>query len=252
MVYEILLTNDDGITSSGLMAVLNILKEQDFSITVVAPTTKQSAMGCSHSHGDRWVKWQKKTKENIDWYSVDSSPATCISVALRELDLKPDLVVSGINYGENLGLNVFYSGTVGAAWEAAMSGHLALAVSLELPANMHFQLDESIDFSIPALFTKKVIKQLLKDKPNSLLWNLNIPNQATKKTQIKKSIVARDRWNFPVIRESKKESKNTGQVRFEFDPTHQHFATSSDVYLLRQGYVTLTPIDNLILPWVES
>ncbi|OLS27510.1 MAG: 5'-nucleotidase SurE [Candidatus Heimdallarchaeota archaeon LC_3] len=102
MQKTILLTNDDGIQSPGLKA-LKIELKTDYDVKIVASYTAQSAQGVSHSHGDRWVKYEKFG----DGIAVHGSPATCVSVALRELGIKPDLVVSGINFGEKLGLNIF-------------------------------------------------------------------------------------------------------------------------------------------------
>jgi 5'-nucleotidase len=245
MLKTILLTNDDGIQSPGLKALKKELKT-DYNVKVVAPYSAQSAQGVSHSHGDRWVDYEKFQ----DDFAVHGSPATCMSVALRELNIKPDLVVSGINFGENLGLNIFYSGTVGAAWETSMSGYLSLASSLELPPNLHYVLDESVDFSNAVYFTKKVIVDLLETNPSCKLWNLNVPNKSTLSTEIVNSSLATDRWNYPVIRERSKKNKKSS-VRFEFDPTDKEFSLESDVANLRKGNAVITPIDFIKFPWTQ-
>ncbi len=246
MLKTILLTNDDGIQSPGLKALKNVLVS-DYNVKIVAPYSAQSAQGVSHSHGDRWVDY-----ENLDGdYAVHGSPATCMSIALRELEIKPDLVVSGINFGENLGLNIFYSGTVGAAWESSMSGYLSLASSLELPPNLHYTLDESVNFSNAVYFTKKVISTLLETNPTCKLWNLNIPDKSTLSTEIIQSKLADDRWNYPVIREKTKSGKNSS-IRFEFDPTNKKFNPNSDVVNLRNGHVVLTSIDTINFPWTQK
>ena len=91
----LLITNDDGIKSPAIPILINLF-EKEYSIVVVAPKFPQSAKGCSHAHGDSWVTITKESIKNIDWITVDNSPATCVSVALKHLNIKPDLVISGI------------------------------------------------------------------------------------------------------------------------------------------------------------
>ena len=245
----ILLTNDDGIASPGLKAIRNELRENSkHEFVTVAPKTAYSAQSCSHAHGDRWVAWKKTS----DGYVVDGSPATCMSIALKELELEPDLVVSGINYGENIGTNLMYSGTLGAAWEAAMGGILSLAISLELPPEIHFTLDEKVDFGMASFFGRKTVEKLLSAVPHRcLLWNLNIPSDATKKTPVVHAPVARERWNRPTVKE-RRGVENDGEVRFEFVPTENKFPEETDIAKLRAGSVVLSMIEGICFPWAVS
>ena len=246
----ILITNDDGISSPSIKILINELNHA-YRIVIVAPKYPQSAKGCSHAHGDVWVAFQKETIDDVDWITVDSTPATCVSVALKHYKLKPDLVISGINFGENLGLNLFYSGTIGAAWEASMSGFLSLAVSLELPPNMHYTMEKTVDFAIPAYFTNLIAKKLLAEKPDCLLWNMNIPTSATKDTEIKEVRIGTQRWNYPIIRETR-ESEKQSQVRFEYDPTGHEFESNTDVSVIRAGMISLSKIDSFLMPWAKN
>ena len=126
----ILLTNDDGIRATGLVALRNALTPLG-QVVVVAPLAEQSA--CSHS-----VTLQRPLRydrHEPDTFSVDGTPADCVYLALfaeRFLPRRPDLVLSGINHGVNLGTDVFYSGTVAGAREAAFRGIPAIAFSHEL------------------------------------------------------------------------------------------------------------------------
>lgn len=251
MKPHILVSNDDGIASPGLRSLVDALPPDRFALTVVAPEHPQSARGCAHSHGDKWVRWSKTTMGEVDWISVGDTPATCVSVALRVCEVKPDLVISGINFGENLGLNLFYSGTIGAAWEAAMSGVPALAVSLELPPNLHFTHDKSVSFEVAGHFAVRTAEKILRERPPTLLWNLNVPTAATLDSSIREARVAQNRWNYPIPRETRGNNVSSGEVRFEFDPTGEVFGPESDVTLLRQGYVTLTALNHLTFPWAE-
>lgn len=125
---KILLTNDDGIHAEGLKHLVNWAKTKG-EVCIFAPKEQQSAK--SHSiqiHGTYEVK-KVDFFDDIEAYSVDSTPADCVRIATLAMEKKFDLVISGINCGPNLGGDIHYSGTVGACFEAAKSGIRAMAVS---------------------------------------------------------------------------------------------------------------------------
>ncbi len=125
---KILLTNDDGIEAEGLKYLVDWAKTIG-EVTVFAPKLQQSAK--SHSieiHNTYEVK-KVDLFEGVEAYSVDSTPADCVRVALLGMKMNADLVVSGINCGPNLGGDIHYSGTVGACFEAALNGVRAIAFS---------------------------------------------------------------------------------------------------------------------------
>lgn len=125
---RILLVNDDGIEAEGLRHLVNWAKTKG-EVCVFAPKTQQSAKSLSiQIHGTFEVK-KVDLFDGIEAYSVDSTPADCVRVAILGIKKQFDLVISGINCGPNLGADIHYSGTVGACFEAAMSGVKALAVS---------------------------------------------------------------------------------------------------------------------------
>lgn len=125
---KILLTNDDGIDAEGLRHLVNWAKTKG-EVCVFAPKTQQSAKSQSiNIHGTYEVK-KVDIFEGVEAYSVDSTPADCVRVAILGMKKQFDLVISGINNGPNLGGDIHYSGTVGACFEAAQSGVKALAVS---------------------------------------------------------------------------------------------------------------------------
>ena len=136
---KILLTNDDGIHAEGLRALYQRLKPKH-ALTVVAPDRERSAVG----HGitlDRPIR-AEKIQVNGGWegFAVTGTPADCIKFAIFEiLQTKPDLVISGINPGANVGVNINYSGTVAAAREAALYGIPAIAVSVQARAPKAYQ-----------------------------------------------------------------------------------------------------------------
>src|SRR5512137_2566736 len=152
---QILLTNDDGIRSPGLWAAAETLSDLGY-VTVAAPREQSSGMGRSlPSTSDGIIRPEVLTVCGRDWtvYAVGGSPAQAVLHALLEIMPKrPDLVVSGINYGENVGTGVTISGTVGAAMEAAAMGLPALAMSLETDTSHHFTYSRQVDFAVSAYF----------------------------------------------------------------------------------------------------
>lgn len=125
---RILLTNDDGINAEGLKHLVDWAKTKG-EVCVFAPKTQQSAKSQSiNIHGTYEVK-RVDVFDGIEAYSVDSTPADCVRIAILGMKKQFDLVISGINNGPNLGGDIHYSGTVGACLEAAQSGVRAMAVS---------------------------------------------------------------------------------------------------------------------------
>lgn len=134
---HILVTNDDGVTAPGIDAIVNALKaEPNTTVDVVAPATNQSGQGGKTTPDVTWKA--ARTASGVTATAVNGHPADTITVALDKLGLKPDLVVSGINLGQNLGPVVDLSGTVGAARAAVRHGVPALAVSQGLGSKVDF------------------------------------------------------------------------------------------------------------------
>jgi 5'/3'-nucleotidase len=167
---RILLTNDDGILAPGLVAIYRELVQMG-DVTIVAPTTPQSAVGHAISVSQPLFTQEIDVAEGVRGHSVDGRPADCVKLAILELmqDALPDLVVSGINHGENVGINVLYSGTVAAAIEGAFYGLPSVALSLAF--------SEHMDFRGAARLGRTLIEQLLDRSAGSpLLANVNMPD----------------------------------------------------------------------------
>ncbi len=162
---NILVTNDDGIAASGLRVLADSLA-QIGTVTIVAPSRERSAAAQSLTLRHPIFCEQVADRE----WSVDGTPADAMILAFHSLLAhKPDLVVSGINRGSNLGENVYYSGTVGAAMEGAINGVASIAVSLTTKASHP-------DFSPTAAFAKKLASVVLeKGLPQGVLLNVNVP-----------------------------------------------------------------------------
>ena len=125
---RILLTNDDGINAEGLKHLVNWAKTKG-EVCVFAPKVQQSGKSLSIEIHNSYEVKKVDLFDGVEAYSVDSTPADCVRIAVLGMKKKFDLVISGINCGPNLGGDIHYSGTVGACFEAAQSGIKAMAVS---------------------------------------------------------------------------------------------------------------------------
>ncbi len=168
---HILLTNDDGIYAPGLAALQRELGRLG-DVCVVAPATEQSGVGHSITYLRPLIPKEVFDGDQRWGWAVEGSPADCVRIAIAELcPWRPDLVVSGINCGLNVGINVLYSGTVAAAIEGAFFGITSMAVSLEF--------DEHARYEKAAGLARSIIQQILEkrgQKPQ--LYNLNLPTAA--------------------------------------------------------------------------
>jgi len=201
---QILLSNDDGIDSPGLWAAAEALSELGY-VTVSAPRDHMSATGRGHQKDSDGIITKKKLNikgQEWDVFAVGGSPSQSVTHGVIELSQRhPDLVVTGINFGENFGTDITYSGTVGAALEAASLGIPALAMSLQLTTEDWDGYPSYVDFTTAAYFTKYFAKILLETKlPNDVdVLNVVVPVGATFETPWKITKLARMRYYNPII-----------------------------------------------------
>ena len=168
---RILISNDDGIFAEGIRSLAATALERGHLVTVVCPDQERSATG----HGltlqspIRAERADELFAKGISAWGCNGTPADCVKLALHELlDEKPDLILSGINHGPNLGTDVFCSGTVAAALEGALDGIPSLAVSI---ASFNWK-----KFAFAGELTMKIAENCLSSNwPKKLLLNLNIP-----------------------------------------------------------------------------
>lgn len=168
---KILISNDDGVFADGIRTLANEAAKRGHKVTVVCPDQERSATG----HGltlqapIRAERADELFSEGVTAWGCSGTPADCVKLALFELlKEKPDLVLSGVNHGPNLGTDIFCSGTVAAALEGTLESLPALAVSI---ASFQWR-----DFSYAGKLALDIAEQVLKeDWPNKLLLNLNIP-----------------------------------------------------------------------------
>lgn len=231
---RILLTNDDGILAPGLAAMYHALTDLG-AVTVAAPDSAQSAT----AHGITVREAMNVRRIHVDntfhGWSVGGRPADCVKLAVHELvEDKPDLVVSGINDGANVSINVLYSGTVAAAAEGALLGIPAVAVSLER--------GEETDFNRAAAIARRVLDVLLATGiAAGTLVNVNIP--ALKPGRPRGVRVAEQALQMMEDRYSRREGPE-GVRQYTLDgwmakPVGDE---ETDLHALHEGFVAVTPL----------
>jgi 5'-nucleotidase len=231
---HILLTNDDGIHAPGLWALYNRF-EQNHTVSVIAPDREQSAVG----HGITLNRPLRVTtvsmNGNCPGYAVNGTPADCVKLGVLELlESKPDMLISGINPGANVGVNTNYSGTVAAAKEAALYGMLAMAVSIQ--GHESDRLDEA------AMFVEKLAAKVAENGlPSGTFLNVNIPNIPLNKIsgiRVSKLGVT----FFPEYIEKRIDPRNRSYYWQGCDSLPVSDNPDLDGTALSQKYISITPI----------
>jgi len=165
---RILLTNDDGIYAPGIYALYEALKSE-YEVVVVAPEAEMSAVGHAITLTLPLRVQEVKKNGSFFGYAVTGTPADCVKIAVQSLlEQPPDIILSGINLGANVGVNVLYSGTVSAATEGAYLGVKSAAISLNTRENP--------DFRFAARFSKEIIRFMIEaDMRKGTALNVNVP-----------------------------------------------------------------------------
>ncbi len=233
---RVLLTNDDGYLAEGIQALSEALAE-DCEVYVAAPLLQQS--GASHSmntHRPVSVQAVEVPQARQAW-AIDGTPVDCVKIGLERLvPENVDCVVSGINHGTNLGTDVFYSGTVGAAAEAAILGVPALAVSLDSIGK------ETADFKAAAQLARQVVRRLYEEvQPPHMLFNLNIPGLPLKQIRgFRAARLGARRY----LNHLEQQTVQSEKMEFLLNGSCEELShrPNDDVVLLKAGYATLTPL----------
>lgn len=199
----ILVTNDDGIASPGLRAAVRAAMRLG-EVLVAAPSDQQTGAGRGMP-GNGPLLLQPVSLvvdgEPIRAYAIPGTPAQTVMYGVLVLAHRPvNLVISGINYGENLGVEITASGTVGAALEAAAMGIPALAISRETHKRFHFNPEEGIDFVAAQHFTERFGRLLLERKmpPDVDALKVDVPEDASADTPWRVTRVSRQRYYYPL------------------------------------------------------
>ena len=227
---DILVTNDDGVEAPGIAALAEALLPLG-KVTVAAPRDNRSGV----SHGvtsDRPIGVARMTRGGMAWFAIDALPATCLRLALEALlPGKPDIVVSGVNKGENLGTVTFYSATVAGAREAAFLGIPAVAV--------HLAAGKGMDYKTAAGVTADIVRTLgKKGVPEGTFLNVNIP--ALPPDRIKGVRISRQDTRPPLELFERTAGAEGAE---EYKPAWKHLEPAgkdTDIWALRNGYVSVS------------
>jgi len=231
---KILLTNDDGIYSLGLCALYEAFVQAGHQVTVVAPEGEKSAVGHAITLTDPIkVKQIFRSGKEFGW-AINGTPADCVKLGVNTLlSERPDLVISGINPGANVGINVLYSGTVSAATEAAIMGIKSIAVSI----------DTFIDpeYCLAAFYVKDLANWFHNIETRCMALNVNIPAiPANKIAGIK--VTAQNLQSFDEKFEKRKDPRGNlyfWQCTSAIKDIKEH---DSDLAWLKKGFITITPL----------
>ncbi|OOM77679.1 5'/3'-nucleotidase SurE [Clostridium sp. BL-8] len=233
---NILITNDDGINAPGIISLAKEVSKAH-NITIVAPREQKSASSHSISlHNPIKIREEVIEGLNCKAYSVMGTPADCTQVGIAFLKDDIDLVISGVNYGLNAGIDILYSGTVSAAVEGAIYGIPSIAVSMDLTEE-----NREEDYSKAIFWFMKVL-DIAKEKyfKSDIVLNVNVPSLSNEDIKgIKVCKIGKTTYkNEYVLLENNAEDK-----AYKIKGTRNDIEKDeTDLYYLSQGYVTLTPL----------
>lgn len=231
---NILLTNDDGIYSEGILELYRALVKIG-KVSVIAPDSEQSAVGHGITMSEPLRVKDVYKRGRYFGQAVSGTPADCVKIAIRSLlKFRPDLVISGINPGPNTGYNVLYSGTVSGATEGSILGIPSIAVSLAAFSNL--------DYKFAALFAARLARRLHRTGlPDGTFLNVNIPARA--KSKIKGIKITRQGMTPLIERFDRRVDPRkrvyywlTGEIAESKD------GEDTDIEAVRKGFIAITPL----------
>lgn len=241
---NILITNDDGVNSTGIIAAKNAVDDLG-EVTIVAPATQQSGIGRALTLFEPIRVYEINLKDGTAAYSISGTPTDCILVGIfKLLKTKPDLVISGINLGANIGIGeLTTSGTIGAAIEAAVNDIPALAVSLEAEkSDLKFHDGEiDINFTEAEKITKKVAANILDNgmPKEADILNLNIPIELTT-IEPKPALLGKRMYHVNI--EERKDPRGRPYYWIDGQPIENYIQNTDVEILKKQKQPTITPI----------
>lgn len=227
---HILISNDDGYLAPGLTALAKKLAEIS-RVTVVAPDRNRSAASNSLTL-DMPLRAERMAN---GFFSVDGTPTDCVHLAITGLlETEPDIVVSGINNGENMGDDVLYSGTVAAATEGRFLGLPSMAVSINARTPQHNET--------AAIIAARLLEELLKNElPADTILNVNVPDLPLSEIKgLKSTRLGQRHRSEPVIEGRDPRNK---KIYWVGPPgAHQDAGEGTDFHAVEHGYVSITPL----------
>ena len=239
---KVLLTNDDGIGAQGLQTLRRALLEvPGIELATIAPNSNRSATARSITTREPlWVD-EIEFDDGTTGYATDGTPVDCVRfAALGLIEFQPELIVSGINHGSNLGDDITYSGTVAAALEGVVLGVPGIAVSQQsVKREMDFRLGHEFDFAAAAAFTARLVDEI--DDvgiPDGTLLNVNCPAgevAGVRSCRLGKRIY-RDQMHLTEEHEGRKRYRIYGD-----DPSY-HDEEGTDFAAIAAGCIAVTPL----------
>ncbi|HEU4599687.1 MAG TPA: 5'/3'-nucleotidase SurE [Solirubrobacterales bacterium] len=238
---RILLTNDDGISAPGLQAARRALSElEGVEVEVIAPDSNRSATGRGITTRAPLSVEEVEFGDGQVGYATDGTPVDCVRFA--ELGLvggRPDLIVSGINHGANLGDDITYSGTVAAALEGIVLGIPAVAFSQQSSAGGLGYVSGKFDFTVAAAFVAQLVSRLREEAmPEATLININCPNREP--TGVEVTRLGKRIYND----ELKLVGERGGRRHYEiygWQPGYEEIE-GTDLNAVAQGRIAVTPV----------
>ncbi len=240
---KVLLTNDDGIQATGLNAMRRALLDvPDIELAVIAPDSNRSAIGRGiTTRSPLWVD-EVEFGDGTTGFATEGTPVDCVRFAsLGLVESPPELIISGINHGSNLGDDITYSGTVAAALEGVVLGIPAIAVSLQSSGGGLGYVSGRFDFGLAAPLTAQLVRRLIEEPmPPETLVNVNLP--AGEATGIEVTKLGKRLYNDELKLVG--EDAETGKRRYEiygFEPSFED-EEGTDLWAVARGRVAVTPI----------
>jgi len=233
-VTRLLLTNDDGVGAAGLTCLAAALDratttQGPVDYQVVAPLHEQS--GCGQALTLFRPLRARTVREG--WFSVDGTPSDCVNVGVHALlDRPPDLLVSGINYGVNLGDDVTHSGTVGAALEGRLLGIPAIAFSQEYRKAQPADMERAAD-----LAARAIVSLLEQGIPDRMLLNVNFPFDPPRGVRIAR--LGRRPYRNSVVQQ---DDPRGGSMYWLVGKPEPERHDDTDAAAVRDGYISITPL----------
>jgi 5'-nucleotidase len=238
---RILLTNDDGISARGLQAARRALVElDDVEVDVIAPDSNRSAIGRGITTRAPLTVEEVTFDDGRVGYATDGTPVDCVRFA--ELGLvggRPDLIVSGINHGANLGDDITYSGTVAAALEGIILGIPAVALSQQSSAGGLGYVSGKFDFKVGAAFTAQLVARLLREPmPEATLINVNFPTGEPSGVEVTK--LGKRIYNDELKLVEEKDGRRHYEI-YGWQPGYEEIE-GTDLHAVANGRIAVTPI----------
>jgi 5'-nucleotidase len=231
---RLLVTNDDGIHAPGLHALVEALAA-DFEVLVVAPERQQSAVGHSITlHKPLRLEPVRLPVPGVQAFQTNGTPADCVVLGTWATSGRPRLVVGGINSGANLAEEIFYSGTVSAAMEAAIQGLPAFAISLTSA--------QAPRFEVAARFARHLALALLElELPAGSFLNVNVPNLPA--DQLRPPLITRlGRRCYRNQLEKRTDPRGRPYYWFTGEPTELDSGPDTDIGAVASGHISITPV----------